>query len=104
MPARRKAATEHPDLSVLDPLIDAFCEALWLEDGLSKNTLAAYRRDRLTTIARKYVFEFKNEATMLSAVKHQLMNVNSRFSSVTHRAGGCRSTLMHRDQMLGSRN
>lgn len=25
--------------------IDAFCEALWLEDGLSKNTLDAYRRD-----------------------------------------------------------
>jgi len=26
-------------------LIDAFCDALWLEHGLSKNTLAAYRRD-----------------------------------------------------------
>ena len=28
-----------------DPLIDTFIDALWLEDGLSKNTLAAYRRD-----------------------------------------------------------
>ena len=28
-----------------DPLIDTFVDALWLEDGLSKNTLAAYRRD-----------------------------------------------------------
>ncbi len=26
-------------------LIDAFTDALWLEDGLSRNTLAAYRRD-----------------------------------------------------------
>ncbi len=26
-------------------LIDAFADALWLEDGLSKNTLAAYRSD-----------------------------------------------------------
>ena len=26
-------------------LIDAFIDALWLEEGLSKNTLAAYRRD-----------------------------------------------------------
>jgi len=26
-------------------LVDAFCDALWLEDGLSKNTLAAYRAD-----------------------------------------------------------
>ena len=26
-------------------LLDAFCDHLWLEDGLSKNTLEAYRRD-----------------------------------------------------------
>jgi integrase/recombinase XerD len=26
-------------------LIDEFCDSLWLEDGLSKNTLDAYRRD-----------------------------------------------------------
>ncbi|MBY0239518.1 MAG: site-specific tyrosine recombinase XerD [Burkholderiaceae bacterium] len=26
-------------------LIDAFCDALWLEDGLAKNSLEAYRRD-----------------------------------------------------------
>ncbi len=30
--------------------IDRFCDALWLEDGLSKNTLAAYRQD-LTDLA-----------------------------------------------------
>lgn len=28
-----------------DPVIDAFVDALWLEDGLARNTLAAYRRD-----------------------------------------------------------
>jgi integrase/recombinase XerD len=27
------------------PLIDEFCDALWLEDGLARNTLEAYRRD-----------------------------------------------------------
>ena len=26
-------------------IIDEFCDALWLEDGLAKNTLEAYRRD-----------------------------------------------------------
>jgi integrase/recombinase XerD len=26
-------------------IVDAFCDALWLEDGLSKNTMAAYRTD-----------------------------------------------------------
>lgn len=28
-----------------DPCIDTFIDALWLEDGLAKNSLAAYRRD-----------------------------------------------------------
>jgi integrase/recombinase XerD len=28
-----------------DALIDRFCDALWLEDGLADLTLAAYRRD-----------------------------------------------------------
>ena len=32
-------ATDNP------ALIDEFCDSLWLEDGLSKNTLEAYRRD-----------------------------------------------------------
>src|SRR3954470_114799 len=32
------------DMSVNDS-IDAFIDALWLEEGLSRNTLAAYRRD-----------------------------------------------------------
>ena len=27
------------------PLIDSFIDALWLEKGLSENTLSAYRRD-----------------------------------------------------------
>lgn len=28
-----------------DALLDQFCDALWLEDGLSRNTLDSYRRD-----------------------------------------------------------
>jgi integrase/recombinase XerD len=35
---RAKAVSE-------DGLLDAFCDALWLEDGLSRNTIAAYRAD-----------------------------------------------------------
>jgi integrase/recombinase XerD len=27
------------------PLLDAFCDALWLEDGLARNTIASYRSD-----------------------------------------------------------
>jgi integrase/recombinase XerD len=41
-PARRVRA------QALSPaLLDAFCDALWLEDGLSKNTIASYRADLL---------------------------------------------------------
>lgn len=32
-------------MSADESLIDRFCDRLWLEDGLSQNTLSAYRRD-----------------------------------------------------------
>jgi integrase/recombinase XerD len=31
--------------ATVDASLDAFCDALWLEDGLSRNTIAAYRAD-----------------------------------------------------------
>ena len=34
-----------PPLAPTDPIVDRFVDAIWLEDGLSDNTLAAYRRD-----------------------------------------------------------
>ena len=34
-----------------DALLDAFCDALWLEDGLARNTIASYRMD-LEQLAR----------------------------------------------------
>ena len=34
-----------PELQRSLSAIDAFCDAIWLEDGLAKNTLDAYRRD-----------------------------------------------------------
>lgn len=34
-----------PALAASLAAIDAFCDAVWLEDGLSRNTLSAYRRD-----------------------------------------------------------
>ena len=38
-------ATATDTATSIDSAIDPFIDALWLEDGLSKNTLAAYRRD-----------------------------------------------------------
>ena len=42
MAARARAGTLNAEDA---SLLDAFCDALWLEDGLSKNTLESYRRD-----------------------------------------------------------
>lgn len=41
--------------------VDAFCDALWLEDGLSKNTLAAYRADlaQLAAFSKKALVELE---------------------------------------------
>jgi integrase/recombinase XerD len=36
-----------PILKESQSQIDAFCDALWLEDGLAKNSLSAYRQDLL---------------------------------------------------------
>ena len=40
-----------PSLARSNATIDAFCDAVWLEDGLARNTLDAYRRD-LSLFAR----------------------------------------------------
>ncbi|MDP1171550.1 site-specific integrase, partial [Klebsiella pneumoniae] len=34
-----------PPAPAPDPLVQAFLDAVWVEDGLSGNTQAAYRRD-----------------------------------------------------------
>jgi integrase/recombinase XerD len=41
--AEQKVATELP--AQVQAQIDQFCDSLWLEDGLAKNSLEAYRRD-----------------------------------------------------------
>ena len=44
-------------------LVDAFCDALWLEDGLARNTLASYRRDlgQLAAFLKKTPLEKADE-------------------------------------------
>ena len=49
-----------PTHTVNQEAIDQFCDACWLEDGLSKNSLSAYRRD-LTLFANW--LEFDSECT-----------------------------------------
>src|SRR5215472_12134567 len=40
-----------PDADAVDPAVSRFLDAVWMERGLSSNTLAAYRAD-LTALAR----------------------------------------------------
>ncbi len=47
-------------------LLDAFADALWLEDGLAKNTLASYRQDL------KQLEAFLKGASLLEAGEEQL--------------------------------
>jgi len=54
--------------------IDAFIDALWLEDGLSKNTLEAYRRD-LTLYAQWLATLYKGVDEVVEA------DINSYFSA-----------------------
>jgi integrase/recombinase XerD len=53
-----------------DPLLDEFCDVLWLEDGLSKNTLESYRRD-----LRQFAswLEKRGIAGLLAASKAELL-------------------------------
>lgn len=48
--SRRSAGPGSSAAANSDPVIDAFLDSLWLEDGLAPNSLAAYRRD-LDTLA-----------------------------------------------------
>lgn len=50
-------------------IIDAFCDVLWLEDGLAKHSLSAYRRD-LLLLARALA---KRDRALLSASGSDLL-------------------------------
>jgi integrase/recombinase XerD len=45
----------------VDAVLDAFCDALWLEDGLAKNSIAAYRADleQLAASSKKSLIEIQ---------------------------------------------
>jgi integrase/recombinase XerD len=61
------------------PLLDEFCDALWLEDGLARNTLESYRRD-LSQLQRW--LDKERRGTLLEAAHGDLL------SYLAHRVGG----------------
>jgi integrase/recombinase XerD len=61
-----------------DPVVDAFADALWLEDGLAANSLAAYRRD----LSRLSVWLEEHGRTLLTATEVDLQ----QFFAASHAA------------------
>ena len=51
-----------------EDLLDQFCDALWLEDGLAKNTLAAYRSD--LSLFANWLAE--NQGSLLAVTAHDI--------------------------------
>ena len=73
--------------AVGDGILDAFCDALWLEDGLARNTIASYRTDleqlakflkrkRLTEAGEAELFAF------LAAAKGRASSAARRVSTL----------------------
>ena len=72
--------------AVGDGLLDAFCDALWLEDGLSRNTIAAYRADlqQLAAHAKKDLLKVQEEDLFgfLAASKGRASSAARRVSTL----------------------
>jgi len=58
------------DLQTSLSAIDVFVDALWLEDGLSRNTLAAYRRD--LTLYAQWLAQQQPAQTLDGTAEHHL--------------------------------
>ena len=75
-------------------LLDAFADALWLEDGLSKNTLASYRRDleQLAVFLKKTPLEKASEQDLfqfLAARRGRASSAARMLSSLKRFYGWC---------------
>ena len=76
------------------PLVDAFCDALWLEDGLAKNTLSSYRRDleQLALFLKKVPLEAAGEedlSAFLAARRGRSSSAARMLSSLKRFYGWC---------------
>jgi integrase/recombinase XerD len=82
------AAARKSDLNAA--ALDAFCDALWLEDGLSRNTISAYRADleqlsaflerqNLLTVEEKDVFSFLASRKGRASSAARLVSTLKRF-------------------------
>ena len=97
--ARARALAEPGEAAAAPPDVEdrhtlqAFCDALWLEDGLSGNTLAAYRRD-LALLAQWLA---PRNATLRGATEADLQDyVAARHADSRPSSGNRRLTVFRR--------
>ena len=76
--------------------IDPFVDALWLEDGLSRNTLAAYRRD-LTLYAQWLAQQQPPLALDATAEMHLSGYFAARHAQTLATSANRRLTVLRRD-------
>ena len=81
--------------------IDTFCDSCWLEDGLSKNSLSAYRRD-LLLFARWLDAEHKKDIYEVDAADVMAYMAFRRADKAT--TANRRLTVLKRFYRLGIRN
>ena len=82
-----------PEAPSPDATIDAFTDALWLEDGLAANTLAAYRRD-LSLYARWLSDRFQR--TLLQSEEQHLLAYFAAKSASRATSANRRLTVLRR--------
>ena len=75
----------------VDAAIEAFIEALWLEDGLSANTQAAYRRD-LSALATWLKPEPLDACTELQLFEYAAARPAGKATSANRRLFPCTAT------------
>ncbi len=75
-----------------DPLVDRFLDSLWAEDGISDNTLSAYRSD-LSTLAE---FLSRHGSNFVQAVEADLFGFLSEQSSHSTRTAARRLSALRR--------
>ncbi len=91
-PGAATLATNASNAAAIDASIDTFIDAVWLEDGLSNNTLAAYRRD-LTLYARWLALQTQGERALNATTGADLQGyLDYKFSA----SGGGKATSANR--------
>jgi integrase/recombinase XerD len=81
--------------------IDEFCDALWLEDGLSKNTLEAYRRDM--RLFAQWLHAMHGTALLEAQAEHLLAYFSARHADTKATSANRRLAVLKRFYLLALR-